>query len=855
MFESAFLKIKLCYRSSKYSVGRNAKVIAPANNIVIVKSCYSLLYSANAKESNSTSLYEHWLCTWTRNLINAMISLKEVYKTTKRSELDVYTELFKACKSTIRTRTELCVYLLPYIIYYILMQQDARCTQSIINEIKLVLGSNDSSLQINSNETANDSMMDAGLSPRVNARAVQLIFGLLDEFEKWYKLAISFKPTNESNLSNRSSVNPDKMDSVIVVLKHILRSIPYSQLGSAAVQMNTYVRALRYYEADQRQLHANKRILALNMDICEQTVIPDASMPGTFSAYCFPYNDCANGELPVLTDGIIDEFMNILTQLDFIETNASNSNISSNINEKLLSGPGSTADVLQGYMYMRHVLGYSITSHHKILEFKSKSDWMQCLVEYNLISMRNYRSNNATAIPAEFTRVCRDLVNSYDSNEDDGGGVDFSRSKNEIESDGWMIEMEVNRGRLECLLELEYLESVIDECRGISIRDAGSNSSCPLAMARHTSINYSNKHSNLHFNSIVQPPVAVESKEAITRKNLVQDTLYPLGIEASWKLQRWDDLEWFLQAPTESKRESNENSLSWSKFGLFTSMEDVSMSPWILENAIISKDEDDVEIPRASDHSFSVLLGHLLYNMYKGNADKFQFYVRQSKQVIMASVAAAAMESYTSAYSPLVDLHLLRDIEYGYSLLHSDSNVNAAVKLVGNSNSNHNLVNQSAQGWLNSKDRLMFQIPSYKHQSLLLAVHRCIFELLKIPKHVANSWYEISLSMLSTGCFDNARIALQKAIQFGYDSTAVLLQNAKLLKASDQVEQAILLLEPQEVDISALRSVMKQFQSKSDVSLLPMELRTAEARESYSNKCKLCMNLYCFISSLCCIDI
>jgi len=331
----------------------------------------------------------------------------------------------------------------------------------------------------------------------------------------------------------------------------------------------------------------------------------------------------------------------------------------------------------------------------------------------------------------------------------------------------------------------------------------------------------------------------------------VRESLLPLGIEAAWKLQQWDTLDEFLQlgVGVETSRNSNNctsDSSNYSSIG-------------------------------RGEAGMPVLLGSLMSSLHTGRDEQFQHFVGEARQVVMASLSATSHESYKRSYSSLMQLHVLRELEYGYSLLHGDSNssissMNTGTGTVSDGKCDTGINTkypsqpgmegaasriQSSSGCL-WNERLSVMATPRKQRSSVLAIRRNIFAMCGRRDLVAGIWFDICTSyMQGSGLSESsggggssavtqhhecARMALRNSERFGMDREAVLFKESQLLKDMNRVTEALMLLDPVEIDISAIRSLFKRYNAHNDRSgsnkqvTLPVGLQTPEERRKYSDK-------------------
>lgn len=137
----------------------------------------------------------------------------------------------------------------------------------------------------------------------------------------------------------------------------------------------------------------------------------------------------------------------------------------------------------------------------------------------------------------------------------------------------------------------------------------------------------------------------------------------------------------------------------------------------------------------------------------------------------MASLATACAESYNRAYPFLVRLHILREAEQAFELVHcADTGDDAvsvgihsgvfglhtpqnATRLTGSLSSTESIERTSPVALTRRRNRMMSQwkwdtrinllSPSVQHRSSVLAFRRSIMKICDMQQHVAENWMTI----------------------------------------------------------------------------------------------------------------
>lgn len=450
-----------------------------------VHSSDKLRYNVNCEgisgSSTTTIAYEKWISAWCRHLI-----LNCGYASS--GNMCPLSDYFVACRGAIKTSAELCVYLLPYIVFNLLIGSeksfepgDSGTVADMVMEIKYVLGIEDyGNISTKSKTTEFSSSLGARF---LNQRMVQMVFKLFDTLESWFKDALTVQRAMEQQMvqQHKHQTEPLVTESIVkasvrlknqysdarVRIKSFLCAIPLSCLASAATRIQSFARALRYHELDSREHHRCKQgVVDAAADLQLQNGI------ATISKYMCIRIDGANGQLPVLPSQTLDELMRIFANIETDEA--------------------ISADSIHGCVVLRHLYGYAIDSHHRILEYESNEDWMNCLMEYGMLSVEDAEYdcdvignvNQLQGVSASLMETPRSKRRKGDANISGSSCSDIGKQLSSfrcspvglINNSGRSCEfsddqtrnrllslLALDRGRLKCLVELEQLQSVIDE--------------------------------------------------------------------------------------------------------------------------------------------------------------------------------------------------------------------------------------------------------------------------------------------------------------------------------------------------------------------------------------------------------
>jgi hypothetical protein len=276
------------------------------------------------------------------------------------------------------------------------------------------------------------------------------------------------------------------------------------------------------------------------------------------------------------------------------------------------------------------VFGFQTTPRNRIIELEQTDDWMSALLEYGSIQFNcpvgkenssvmpsvalqsegdgdliGMRSERGTVREKEDKRensvidMTMDISSEGENAEvakkekgiKDSGGVhdekhvgidtiennDMDEEENEKSlSDAWKACSDLERGRLRCLLELGHLDAVVDQTMGMTLR-------APQ----------------------------------------LESTLVPLGIEAAWKLMKWDDLDNFLEridGPcTFNSTSSHAHGRSDGCSSYNSNSDFISSS----SSSGVSGHRGRPGISTLPEDGFQVSVGRLMRSMVRRDADSF----------------------------------------------------------------------------------------------------------------------------------------------------------------------------------------------------------------------------------------
>ncbi|KAJ8766984.1 hypothetical protein K2173_012493 [Erythroxylum novogranatense] len=258
------------------------------------------------------------------------------------------------------------------------------------------------------------------------------------------------------------------------------------------------------------------------------------------------------------------------------------------------------------------------------------------------------------------------------------------------------------------------------------------------------------------------------------------------GVQAAWRLGRWDLMDEYLSGADE-------------------------------EGLICSGSE--------SNATFDMDVAKILRAMMNKDHFSVSEKVALSKQALIAPLAAAGMDSYVRAYPFIVKLHLLRELEDFHILLLGDSFLEKIFHLedIG--------FTKLMENWEN---RLRFTQPSLWAREPLLAFRRLVFNASGLGAQVGNCWLQYAKLCRLAGHYETANRAILEAQTSG--SPIVHMDKAKLLWSTRRADGAIaelqqfLLRMPEKVLGSAARS------SITSLSLVPLNPQSSPSNTQGVNE-------------------
>ncbi|WVZ78438.1 hypothetical protein U9M48_026147, partial [Paspalum notatum var. saurae] len=212
------------------------------------------------------------------------------------------------------------------------------------------------------------------------------------------------------------------------------------------------------------------------------------------------------------------------------------------------------------------------------------------------------------------------------------------------------------------------------------------------------------------------------------------------GVQAAWRLGRWDLMDQYLTGADEGQ--------------VFSSSEN---------NASFDMD---------------------LAKIFKAMMIKDQFQVAEriahSKQALLVPLAAAGMDSYMRAYPYVVKLHMLRELEDFNNLLGDESFIDKSF------NADHPNFLKLTKDWEN---RLRCTQPSLWTREPLLALRRMVFSQSHMNTQVGNCWLQYAKLCRLAGHYETAHLAILEADASGAPNAH--MEKAKYLWKIRKFDNAI----------------------------------------------------------------
>lgn len=272
----------------------------------------------------------------------------------------------------------------------------------------------------------------------------------------------------------------------------------------------------------------------------------------------------------------------------------------------------------------------------------------------------------------------------------------------------------------------------------------------------------------------------VFSQQALHDQDPIEPDILALGIEASWQLSDWGSLQ-ALSTRSEAVLPS------WSDTRLEQASQSANGTIVHESSALDSRTFAERALKMPPETAFQIRLGRIVSSLHTRDQRKFNRELELCRRDIMQTLSAAFKESYERTYPYITRLQILSELEDGGNLLGQASTESRSNQL-------------RTFEW---EKRLELMSTSYQSLSLTLATRRSILSMSGMKTEVTNNWLDLCRRMRKMGRFDSARLALRMAesMDLGpYKQDIVLLEECQLLRSEGEMNKALALLEPVELN-------------------------------------------------------
>lgn len=246
------------------------------------------------------------------------------------------------------------------------------------------------------------------------------------------------------------------------------------------------------------------------------------------------------------------------------------------------------------------------------------------------------------------------------------------------------------------------------------------------------------------------------------------------GVQAAWRLGRWDLMDEYLNGADE-------------------------------EGLLCSSSE--------SNASFDMDVAKILEALMRKDQFSVAERIALSKQALIAPLAAAGMDSYTRAYPFIVKLHMLQELEDFHCLLGGESFLEKSFQITEP---------EFANKMVSWDSRLRFTQPSIWAREPLLAFRRLVFGASSLGAQVGNCWLQYAKLCRSAGHYETANRAILEAKASGAPN--VHMEKAKLLWSTRQSDGAIAELQQSLLNMPVEVIGSAAISSITSLSLIPLNL-------------------------------
>ena len=393
--------------------------------------------------------YERWIGLWIRYLIS-------------RSS-GVFRNIFVPCRGTVRSRSSLGQFLLPYLVvdYLIHNTGDNSAQADIVLEITHVIGD---SIPHNTTSGFQENVfatkINTGSPNDQKHMSIQTILNLLETLESWTNQAewLAKKSSNKLGTENKiyeayeerrkyrdgleKGGDISAWPQFVPILRSLLNEMPLLMLGQAAQRIGAHARALKYFEIDVRERHRK-----VQKDKVSETTFADETSSRK-PLPCLERNDGSNKALPHLT----------MTELAMMQ-----------VSHAALED----TDSVHGLMALKQLEGQQQSPETRAMEMEHVEDWQGALYEYSAMLNRICSEcGNKLWAPSSLQDFMRDGTESSElmTNtrsecslpSDDGSGI--GRIMTGAADRNMMYKYATALvGSQRCLLEMGHLDVLIDQ--------------------------------------------------------------------------------------------------------------------------------------------------------------------------------------------------------------------------------------------------------------------------------------------------------------------------------------------------------------------------------------------------------
>lgn len=289
--------------------------------------------------------------------------------------------------------------------------------------------------------------------------------------------------------------------------------------------------------------------------------------------------------------------------------------------------------------------------------------------------------------------------------------------------------------------------------------------------------------------------------------------LLPSVVQSAWRLGQWDDVRSLLGSC---------DGAHGAHAGSASSYHPTSAVPFLGSSSAMSM---STQLPSACDRSlmtndglFEIELAHAFVGAQESRMAAVRKHCSAARRALIPQIAAAGMDSYARAYSSLVKLHMLQELQSAANLLHvirtQPAGAHAASQL-------------PAMYTLEWRERLQLVADAPQFLEPILAVRIAIMHMAATTlkdgsgaetlraltaQGLSQSWLRIAKSARAAGHYETATHALAQASV--YDTHGASLIAAKMAWEGGRPHEALLRLQQERKSLDALLAATPPQQSK-----------------------------------------